>query len=109
MLPMAEEYPRLRRLWDEHRRVPFPDRGDEDARLQEVALYESWLGSLVDLALARGGRLTAAQRRLVMVREEEGNQAIWSLAGDLGEPVRSYVARLIALENLLLGLPAAED
>jgi hypothetical protein len=39
------------------------------------------------------------------VREAEGNQPLWSLAGEMGEPVRSYVARLIALQELLTDLP----
>jgi hypothetical protein len=39
------------------------------------------------------------------VREAEGNQSLWSLAGELGEPVRSYVARLIAIQELLTELP----
>jgi hypothetical protein len=39
------------------------------------------------------------------VREAEGNRPLWSLAGELGEPVRSYVARLIAIQELLTELP----
>src|ERR1700682_6126532 len=45
---------RLRRLWNEHVHRPFPDTGT-DPRLQEVALYASWLGSMVELALRGGG------------------------------------------------------
>jgi hypothetical protein len=30
---------------------------------------------------------------------------VFRAAGELGEPVRSYVARLIAIEDLLAGLP----
>ena len=107
MIPQSEQYGRLRRLWDEHRASPFPAPGVGDPRLQEVALYESWVGGLVEAALARGGRLTAAHRRMLDVREREGNQSLWSLAGELGEPVRSYVARLIALQELVAELPAA--
>lgn len=46
---------RLRRLWQEHLQVPFPGPDTRDPRLQEVALYATWLGSLVELALAREG------------------------------------------------------
>jgi hypothetical protein len=30
---------------------------------------------------------------------------MWLLAGELGEPARSYVARLLALEQAVLRLP----
>lgn len=105
MIPEGEDYARLRRLWDEHRADAFPDALARDPRIQEVALYESWLGSLVEAALALGGRLSPAHRRMLDVREAEGNQPLWSLAGELGEPVRSYVARLIALQELVAELP----
>ncbi|MDQ6792534.1 MAG: hypothetical protein M3075_18100 [Candidatus Dormibacteraeota bacterium] len=105
MIPEGEHYARLRRLWDEHRADAFPDALGRDPRIQEVALYESWLGSLVEAALALGGRLSSAHRRMLDVREAEGNQPLWSLAGEMGEPVRSYVARLIALQELLTDLP----
>jgi hypothetical protein len=70
-----------------------------------VALYESWLGSIVEAALARGGRLAPAHRSMLEAREAEGNQALWSLAAELGEPVRSYVARLMAIQDMLGTLP----
>jgi hypothetical protein len=105
LIPEGEQYARLRRLWDEHRADAFPDALAHDPRIQEVALYESWLGSLVEAALELGGRLSPAHRRMLDVREAEGNQPLWSLAGEMGEPVRSYVARLIALQELLADLP----
>ncbi len=70
-----------------------------------MALYESWLGSIVEAALARGGRLAPAHRSMLEAREAEGNQALWSLAAELGEPVRSYVARLMAIQDMLGTLP----
>ena len=70
-----------------------------------MALYESWLGSIVDVALAGDGRLSPHHRHLLDVREAEGNQALWAAGGSLGDPGRSYVARLIALEALLQALP----
>jgi hypothetical protein len=105
LIPEGEHYARLRRLWGEHRVDAFPAAEAADRRLQELALYESWLGGLVEGALARGARLNPAHRRMLDVREAEGNQALWSLAGELGEPVRSYVARLIAIQELLTDLP----
>ena len=105
MIPQTELYPKLRRLWDEHRAAAFPAAETRDARIQEVAMYESWLGGLAEAALARGGRLAAPHRRMLEVREREGNQPLWALAAELGEPVRSYVARLIAIQDLLRELP----
>lgn len=70
-----------------------------------MALYESWLGSIVEAALVRGGRLAPAHRPMLEAREAEGNQTLWSLAAELGEPVRSYVARLMAIQDLLATLP----
>jgi hypothetical protein len=105
LIPEGEQYARLRRLWEEHRVDAFPAAEVRDRRLQEVALYESWLGGLVEGALARGARLSPEHRKMLEVREREGNQSLWSLAGELGEPVRSYVARLIAVQELLSELP----
>lgn len=105
MIPEGEHYAELRRLWEEHRVDAFPAADTRDRRLQEVALYESWLGGLVEGALARGATLSPVHRRMLDVREAEGNQSMWSLAGELGEPVRSYVARLIAIQDLLTKLP----
>jgi len=93
----------LRRLWDEHTHRPFPATGD-DPRVQEVALYASWLGSMVELAL-RDGTLDAEHAQMLKVRRAEGNQVLFQASGELGKPVRSYVARLIAIEDILSGLP----
>jgi hypothetical protein len=106
--PQTEEGLRLRRLWDEHRRAAFPAPDTSDRRLQELALYESWLGGVVEAALGRGGRLTRVHRLMLEVREKEGNQALWGAAGELGDPVRSYVARLLAIQELLGSLPTDE-
>jgi hypothetical protein len=75
-----------------------------DPREQEVALYASWIGSMVDVAL-REGSLSRSLAKMLEVRRAEGNQRVFRAAGDLGEPVRSYVARLIAIEDLLAKLP----
>ncbi len=103
MQPPTEAYARLRRLWDEHRRDAFP--GPGGGRLQEVAMYESWLGGIAEAALARGGRLAPGHRHMLEVRQEEGNAMFWRLAAELGEPVRSYLARLMAIEDALRSLP----
>ena len=94
---------RLRRLWDEHVHSPSPA-GGIDPREQEVALYASWVGSVVEVALARGS-LDGHLAKMLETRRAEGNQRVFLAAGDLGEPVRSYVARLIAIEDLLAQLP----
>jgi hypothetical protein len=99
--PQSEDELRLRRLWDEHRHAAFPAADASDRRLQELALYESWLGGVVEAALGRGGRLSRVHRLMLEVREKEGNQALWGAAGELGEPVRSYVARLLAIQQQL--------
>jgi hypothetical protein len=99
-------YVRLRRLWDEHRHDAFPAGSEGDPRFQEVALYASWLGGLAEAALARGGRLAEEHRRMLEVRRAEGNATVWNLAGGLGGHARAYVARLMALEEALAGLPA---
>ena len=99
----SESVLRLRRLWDEHLHSPFPGTGT-DARLQEVALYASWLGSMVEVALREGG-LDSNHAVMLKTRRAEGNQVLFRAGGELGEPVRSYVARLIAIEDLLAELP----
>jgi len=38
-------------------------------------------------------------------RRTEGNQRVFRAAGELGAGVRSYVARLIAIQDLLAQLP----
>jgi hypothetical protein len=82
---------------------PFPS-SSTDARVQEVALYSSWLGSMVEIAVRRG-ELDPEHVKMLAVRREEGNQALFRAAGELGEPVRSYVARLLAMEEILASLP----
>jgi hypothetical protein len=100
---LSQDVVRLRRLWNAHTHSPFPPAG-EDSRLQEVALYASWLGSMVEVAL-RNGTLDKEHALMLKVRREEGNQVLFRAGGELGEPVRSYVARLIAIEDILSGLP----
>ena len=95
---------RLRRLWDEHVHRPFPGTGS-NPRLQEVALYASWLGGMVGVALREGG-LDSNHAEMLKTRRAEGNQVLFRAGGELGEPVRSYVARLIAIEDLLAELPS---
>lgn len=93
---------RLRRLWDEHIHRPFPAT-DDDPRVQEVALYSAWLGSMVESALRRG-HIDQEHAEMLKTRREEGNQALFRAGGELGEPMRSYVARLITMEDLLSSL-----
>jgi hypothetical protein len=92
-------------LWNEHTHSPSPV-GARDPREQEVALYASWVGSMVEVALRRGS-LDANLRKMLDTRRAEGNERVFRAAGDLGEPVRSYVARLIAIEDLLAQLPTS--
>ena len=94
---------RLRKLWAEHVHSSLPS-GGSDPSLHEVALYSTWLGSIVESAVTRG-ELEAKHVQMLKVRREEGNQALFRASGELGEPVRSYVARLIAIEDILSGLP----
>lgn len=103
MRPATDQALRLRRLWDEHIHRPFPDGGD-DPRLQEVALYSSWLGSIAETAV-HSGSLDPAHAEMLKARRAEGNQVLFRASGELGEPVRSYVARLITIEDLLAELP----
>ncbi|HKC18915.1 MAG TPA: hypothetical protein VKE27_04725 [Candidatus Dormibacteraeota bacterium] len=53
----------------------------------------------------RRGCLDSNLRKMIDVRSAEGNQRVFRAAGELGEPVRAYVARLIAIEDLLAQLP----
>jgi hypothetical protein len=103
--PPSEGYVRLKRLWEAHRKDAFPASGTSDPRLQEIGLYDSWLGSIVEAALARGGRLGRAHAGMLEARRAESSPALWSAAAELGEPVRSYVARLMTIEDLLGTLP----
>jgi hypothetical protein len=100
----SDEVLRLRRLWNEHVHRPFPGTGT-DPRLQEVALYSSWLGSMVEVALQQDGTLDPKHAEMLKTRRAEGNQVLFRAGGELGEPVRSYVARLITIEDLLAELP----
>jgi hypothetical protein len=59
---------------------------------------------MVEVALRRG-ELDPNLARMLEARRAEGNERVFRAAGDLGEPVRSYVARLIAIEDLLAKLP----
>jgi hypothetical protein len=86
--------------------TPFPAATTETSQLQEIALYESWLGSIVNATIRARGQVTPAHRRMLDVRRAEGNQAIWAAAAGQPEHVRAYVARLIAIEDLLLALAA---
>ena len=99
----SDQVLRLRRLWEEQVHRPFPGTGD-DPRLQEVALYSSWLGSIVEVALLHGV-LDPNHAEMLKTRRAEGNQVLFRAGGELGEPVRSYVARLITIEDLLAQLP----
>ena len=99
----SDEVLQLRRLWDEHVHRPFPGTGN-DPRLQEVALYSSWLGSIVEVALLEGA-LDPNHAEMLKTRRAEGNQVLFRAGGELGEPVRSYIARLITIEDLLAELP----
>ena len=69
-----------------------------------AALYSSWLGGIVESALPRG-ELDPQHAEMLRVRRAEGNQALFRASGELGEPVRSFVARLLALEEILSTLP----
>jgi hypothetical protein len=91
-------------LWDEHIHSPSPV-GARDSREQEVALYASWVGSMVEVALSHGS-LDANLRKMLDTRRAEGNERVFRAAADLGGPVRRYVARLIAIEDLLAQLPS---
>ncbi len=99
----SEEVLRLRRLWDEHIHSASPV-GASDPRHQEIALYASWVGSMVEVAL-RSGSLDRNLSKMLETRRREGNERVFRAAGELGEPVRSYVARLFAIEDLLAQLP----
>jgi hypothetical protein len=69
-----------------------------------VTLYSAWLGSMVEVALKRGG-LDPDHVAMLAARRAEGNQGLFRAAAELGDPVRSYVARLITIEDILSGLP----
>ena len=59
---------------------------------------------MVEVGLRRGA-IDRHRATLLATRRAEGNAKLFRAAGELGEPVRSYVARLIAIEDLLAQLP----
>jgi hypothetical protein len=65
-----------------------------------MALYASWLGGIVEVVLSRGA-LDPQLAEMLKVRRAEGNQRLIRAAGDLGEPYRSFLARLLKIEDLL--------
>ena len=69
-----------------------------------MALYASWIGSVVEVVLERSS-IDPNLVKMLETRRAEGNQRVFRAAGELGESVRSYVARLIAIEELLAQLP----
>jgi len=99
----TEEVLRLRRLWDQHIHSTLPVAGS-DPREQEVELYATWIGGMVEVAL-RTGSLDRNLAAMLERRRSEGNERVFRAAGELGDPVRSYVARLIAIEDVLAQLP----
>src|SRR5205807_6153998 len=70
----SEDVRRLRLLWDDHTRRPFPAVGT-DPRIQEVALYASWIGSMVEVAL-RHGALDPNRAVMLKTRRAEGNEGL---------------------------------
>lgn len=59
---------------------------------------------MVEVAL-EAGSLDYNRATMLATRRAEGNERVFRAAGELGEPVRSYVARLIVIEDLLAELP----
>jgi hypothetical protein len=59
---------------------------------------------MVEVALQRG-TLDANRAEMLRTRRAEGNQLLFRAGGELGDAVRSYLARLIAIEDLLSELP----
>jgi len=59
---------------------------------------------MVEVAL-RLGALDGNLAGMLRTRRAEGNQPVFRAGGELGEPVRSYVARLLVIEDLLAQLP----
>jgi hypothetical protein len=100
----SEDALRLRRLWDAQRRRPFPGPADDPA-LDEIALYQAWLGPIAEGALARGGRLAPGHDQMLAARRAEASSGIWAAAGGLSGQAKEYVARLLAIEELLASLP----
>jgi hypothetical protein len=103
--PGERRLPELRRLWAELRATPFPAGSDDDPRVQEIALYASWLGPIAEAAIARGGRVAPVHARMLEQRRSEAGGELWAAAGELGEAARTFVGRLMAIEELLSRLP----
>jgi hypothetical protein len=103
--PLSPQARRLAVLWAEHRAVPFPAAEADSPARQEIAFFDSWLGTIVDSTLDRGGRLLPGHRQLLDARRREGDPAVWRAAAELGGPFRPYVARLLAMEDVLASLP----
>ena len=59
---------------------------------------------MVEVAL-REGSLDRNRAEMLRTRRAEGNQTVFRAGGELGDPVRPYVARLLAIEDLLAELP----
>lgn len=70
-----------------------------------MQLYASWLGPIVEAAIARGGRLAPVHALMLEQRRVEAGPELWAAAADLGEAGRTFVARLKALEEILAELP----
>jgi hypothetical protein len=105
LVPETSRLAQLQRLWTEHVHQPVPA-ADADPRVQEVVLYATWVGSMVEVALSRGS-LDANRSLMLKTRRAEGNQPLFRAGAELGEPLRSYLARVIAMEDLLAALPVA--
>lgn len=104
--PLPPEARRLATLWAEHRGVPFPAAEVDSPSRQEIALFDTWLGTIVESTLSHGGRLVPAHRQLLEARRAESDPAVWRAAAELGGPFRPYVARLLAMEEELVSLPS---
>ncbi len=71
----SDDLRRLRRLWNEHVHRPFPETS-ADPRSQGVALYASWLGGMVEVALRRGA-LDELHADMLKIRRAEGNRDLF--------------------------------
>lgn len=59
---------------------------------------------MVEAALRRGA-LDPNHAEMLKTRRAEGNERLFRAGGELGDPIRAYVARLIAMEDVLAQLP----
>ena len=55
--------------------------------------------------MERGGKLSRHHAGMLETRRQEGNRALWRAAGERGEATRSYVAKLLTIEEELGKLP----